>query len=122
MKHDLKPFGQLILTSTSLDPIQTPTVIQIRGSITLMDQSVLFIRENHVVDREWIDYSYHWQTADYQLIIRWDNAHAVNLPTSPYHQHVGSEENVQPSEPMTLDKVLTFIADRIVGLQPATSD
>jgi hypothetical protein len=42
------------------------------------------------------------------------NAHPVPVATSPHHQHVGSEENVQPSEPMTLEKVLTIIAARII--------
>jgi hypothetical protein len=37
------------------------------------------------------------------------------LQTSPYHQHVGSEDNVQPSEPMTLTDVLTIIAQRITS-------
>ncbi|MEZ0541938.1 toxin-antitoxin system TumE family protein [Fibrella arboris] len=80
-----------------------------------MDQSVLFVRENYVLNSGWIDYSYHWQTADNQIIHRWDNAHPVFLPTSPYHQHQGSEENVVASEPMTLEKVLTFIASQLIS-------
>jgi len=113
MKHDLTTFEPFIIASTSLDPVLTPTVVQVRGRLTFTDQSVLFVRENYVVNDNWIDYSYHWQTAENQIIHCWDNAHVVFLPTSPYHQHVGSEENVQPSEPMTLEAVLTFITSRL---------
>lgn len=115
MKHDLIAFEQLIIASTTLDPVQTPTVIQIRGRLTFVDQSVLFVRENYVINDDWIDYSYHWQTAENQIIHRWDNAHVVFLPTSPYHQHVGSEDTILASEPMTLETVLTFIADQLTS-------
>ncbi|RIV23444.1 hypothetical protein DYU11_10605 [Fibrisoma montanum] len=113
MKHDLSAFGHLILSHTPFDPIVNPNTIQVRGTIILVDQSVLYVRENYVIRSGWIDYSYHWQAADNQIIHRWDNAHSVPLPTTPYHQHQGSEENVVASEPMTLDKVLTFIASQL---------
>ncbi len=119
MSHNLDPFSHFIVASTPLDPAERPNLAQIRGRIIFNDQSVLHIRENVVRDTLWIDYSYHWQTGDYQLIHRWDNAHPVDLPTSPHHQHIGSEENrdagpVHPSEPMTLEKVLTHIATLLV--------
>lgn len=113
MRHDLTEFAHLITDSTSLDLIQTSTVSRVRGSLTFADQSQLFIRENYVIGDGWIDYSYHWQTAENQLIHRWDNAHVVPLPTSPHHQHIGNEENIQSSGPMTLETVLTFIAGQI---------
>lgn len=75
--------------------------------------SVLHIRENYILASGWVDYAYQWQTPNHQLLIRWDNAHPVDLPTSPHHQHIGSEENIQPSEPMTLEKVLAFVANQI---------
>ena len=35
------------------------------------------------------DYSFHWQSVDNELIIRWDNAHHyTNLKTYPNHKHV----------------------------------
>lgn len=114
MSPDLDPFSHFIVASTPLDPVERPDLTQIRGRIVFSNQSVLHIRENHVVATGWIDYSYHWQTANYQLIHRWDNAHSVDLPTSPFHQHVGSEENVQPSEPMRLESVLAHIATSLV--------
>jgi Family of unknown function (DUF6516) len=39
-----------------------------------------------------------------------DNAHHYkDIHTSPFHLHDGFEENVLPSEPMTLQKTLDFI-------------
>jgi hypothetical protein len=115
MNHNLSPFNAIIAASTALDPTSRPDLTQVRGRLTLTDGSVLHVRENYVVITGWIDYAYQWQTADHQLIIRWDNAHAVDLPTSPYHQHVGSEDNVLPSEPMTLEMVLAFIATQLIS-------
>ncbi|MEZ0484477.1 toxin-antitoxin system TumE family protein [Fibrella aquatica] len=115
MTHNLYPFSHIILASTALDPIERPDLTQVRGRITFVDQSVLHIRENYVILLDRIDYAYQWQTADHQLIHRWDNAHPVSLPTSPHHQHQGSEENVVASEPMTLQKVLTFISTQLTS-------
>ncbi|GAB3494512.1 DUF6516 family protein [Spirosoma knui] len=115
MSQVLAAFSHIITASTSLEPIERPDITQIRGRITFLDKSVLHIRENYVVDPEWTDYAYHWQTADNRLIHRWDNAHPVSFETSPHHQHVGSEENIQPSEPMTLGKVLTYIAQQLTS-------
>lgn len=121
MIHDFHSFRHLIVVSTSFEPIHRPEITQVRGHLTLVDQSVLYVRENYIVATGWIDYSYHWQTATHQFIHRWDNAHPVDLSSSPFHQHIGSEENIQPSEPMTLEKVLAFI-DRHVAESPVISD
>jgi hypothetical protein len=92
------------------------TAISLKIRLTLIDGSQLYVAENHVRLTGWIDYAYQWQTASHQLIIRWDNAHEVTgIATSPHHQHVGSEDNILPSEPMTLEKVLTFIASRVAS-------
>ncbi|MCY7349663.1 MAG: DUF6516 family protein [Cytophagaceae bacterium] len=88
---------------------------QLRLHLTLVDGTVLHVRENRILSTGWVDYSYHWQTADDQFIHRWDNAHERQfLPIPVHHQHVGSEANVRPSEPMTLQKVLTFIAGQLM--------
>ncbi len=113
--HDLSPFEQLIATATNQQIQQGRATRRLRMSITFTDSSVLHVRENYVTVSGWIDYSYHWQTADHQLIHRWDNAHEVPFPSSPHHQHVGSEDNVQPSEPMTLTDVLTIITQRLTS-------
>ena len=107
----------VIVSIDKEEAVQRKTALTLRVHVTLSDGSKLYITENYVLANGWIDYSYHWQTATHQLIHRWDNAHPVNLPTSPFHQHIGSEENIQPSEPMTLEKVLAFIANRIDGSQ-----
>ena len=113
MRHSLTPFSHLVTAATPLEPNERPNLTQVPSRLTFVDQSVLHIRENYVTDTGKIDYAYQWQTADHRLIHRWDNAHGVDLPTSPHHQHVGSEQNIQPSEPMTLEKILSHIASRI---------
>ncbi|NBB21213.1 hypothetical protein GVN20_17745 [Runella sp. CRIBMP] len=46
--------------------------------------------------------------------IRWNNtAHHPYIDTFPFHCHAGSETNVLPSEPMTIEKVLTYIASQL---------
>jgi len=60
------------------------------------------------------DYSYHWQSPDDSLIIRWDNAaHYPMITTYPHHTHVASESNVQASYEQNLFEVLTFIRSSI---------
>lgn len=69
--------------------VQRKTAITLRVRVTLIDGSTLYANENHILSNGWIDYSYHWQTANNELIHRWDNAHAVDLPTSPHHRGAG---------------------------------
>lgn len=114
---------------TSIITSEKSTVYDVPGDqrnsrldILFTDSSRLIARNMLFYDTGWEKYSYQWMSERNELIHRWDNAHEVpGIPTSPYHQHVGSEENVLPSEPMTLEKVLAFIATRIVGPEP-TSD
>ena len=80
----------------------------------MVADSILYVKEVTVFEENKIDYAYQWQRHDASLIIRWDNAHHYpNLSTSPFHQHVGSETNVLPSEPMTIEKVLTYISSQL---------
>jgi len=59
-------------------------------------------------------YSFHWQDEHGQLRARWDNAaHHPEIATHPYHVHKGDEENVTNSEPMTAEKVLSAITERL---------
>ena len=115
MTHDLAAFETIIASSGDDRLQQRKATITLRTQLSFIDGSVLHIRENTVRVTGKIDYAYQWQTADHQLIHRWDNAHAVDLPTSPHHQHIGSEENVVASEPLTLEKVLTFIAAQLIS-------
>ena len=116
MTHNLSGFADLIHTVDENKSSQRLTTTSIRIKLTLADSTVLYARENYVTHSGWIDYAYQWQTASHQLIVRWDNAHDVpDISTSPHHQHIGSEENIQPSEPMTLEKVLIFISEHLTS-------
>ena len=56
-------------------------------------------------------YSFHWQDAGGELRRRWDNApHHPEVPTHPHHVHDGSETNVVPHAPITVEEVLDIIA------------
>jgi hypothetical protein len=58
-----------------------------------------------------LKYSFHWQNANGELRIRWDNApHHPEVHTHPHHVHDGSETNVMPHAPITLEKVLNIIS------------
>jgi hypothetical protein len=81
--------------------------------VVLKDGSILFLREI-VIENILFDYSYHWQSPNNVLIIRWDNAaHYPNISTFPHHKHVESENNVLLSEEQSLSAVLNFIRNKI---------
>ena len=41
---------------------------------------------------------------------RWDNAeHFQNLPKFPNHMHIGNDENVEPSEPISILELIDII-------------
>lgn len=87
----------------------------VKAVVTFTDGSQLHVFE-HVVMEEAIPtretYRYHYQTAEGDLVKRWDNApHHRQLPTFPHHVHVGDE--VRPSEPVDLDEVLAEISGRL---------
>ena len=55
-------------------------------------------------------YRIHWQREDRRLRCRWDNApHHQEVATFPHHVHRDVAEHVEPSEPMTILKVLAFV-------------
>ncbi len=84
----------------------------IKLKVILRDGSLLYIRE--YVDIEERNYSYHWQTADGRLIIRWDNApHHKNIQTYPHHKHIGN--SVVESFEITCEKILEFIEKEMEG-------
>lgn len=59
-----------------------------------------------------LEYVYHYQQADGELIFRYDNApHYPSISTFPHHKHVGDgvEERVHPSQPPQLADVLKEI-------------
>lgn len=79
---------------------------------TLIDESILFIRE--LITKTESKYSYHWQTKTGKLICRWDNSpHYPHLKNFPHHKHQGKKENVLPSQEATLEKVLKVIEKKL---------
>lgn len=61
-----------------------------------------------------LTYRIHWQSGDGQLKRRWDNApHRQDISTFPHHVHHGPTEDVEPSEPMTIQKALALIREEI---------
>lgn len=87
---------------------------RIKLRVKFIDGSYLFVKEPKIVLTDFLKYSYQWQMPDNSLILKWDNtAHHPYIDTFPYHKHVGSETNVLPSEPMTIEKVLTYIASQL---------
>lgn len=81
--------------------------------ITFIDNSILYIREI-IIYNVLFDYSYHWQTAQDVLIIRWDNAaHFPDIVTFPHHKHVGKESFVEPSNEQNLQQVMAYIKKRL---------
>ena len=82
----------------------------LRVEVTLLDGSRLFIKELLFPDGS--KYSYHWQSADGRLLIRWDNApHHPEIPTHPDHKHVGEE--VISSNRISVEDVLSAITAQI---------
>ncbi|WP_099210405.1 toxin-antitoxin system TumE family protein [Thermococcus henrietii] len=83
--------------------------LKIKAELT--DGSALYIRE-FVSENEY-SYSFQWQKNG-NLLIRWDNApHHRHLETFPHHKHVGSKDNVQPSNEVSLEDVLKTIEEKL---------
>lgn len=82
----------------------------IRIKVLLVDDSELFIREYSDVDER--NYSYHWQDARKQILMRWDNAgHHKHIETYPHHVHDGN--HIFPSYQISCKEVLTIIEGKI---------
>lgn len=123
MNQTLAGFAAILAEIRPLKDELRPDLRHLRLHLTLINGTTLHIRENRIISTGWVDYSYHWQTADHQLIHRWDNAHErQSLQIPLHHQQVGFEENIQPSEPMTLEAVLRFIAVQLSHDSSSTSN
>ncbi len=86
-----------------------------RGELKFSDGSVLYLREfvdvKTTIVREM--YSYHYENASKNLILRYDNTRhhkKLNLPNYPHHKHDGSEDNVISSNAPMLAEVLNEIS------------
>ncbi len=79
--------------------------------IKFVDKSELFTRES--VKKNLRKYSFHWQSEDGLLIIRWDNAnHHRELSTFPHHRYEQDEDNVKENQEVTLMEILKYILNR----------
>jgi len=114
VKLDLLDFSDFIAKVILIKEVSSPRIYILKYKIELKNDTSLYVKEVTVFADNKIDYACQWQKLDTTLIIRWDNAHEhPSIESSPYHQHVGSESNILPSEPMTLEKVLNYIKAQI---------
>ena len=88
----------------------------IRGNITFIDGSRLYIREFVEVEIS-INrgkYSYHYINQKGDLIFRYDNAphhQKLNFPSFPHHKHDRHEDNIVSSKAPFLEEVFQEIED-----------
>ncbi|MHB8170303.1 MAG: toxin-antitoxin system TumE family protein [Thermincolia bacterium] len=79
-----------------------------QARIVFFSGDVLEVKEYYIGSR--IEkYSYHLMNSDNELLVRWDNAHPVDLNTSPHHKHVLTDLPHLESEQPSLQEVLEVI-------------
>ena len=92
------------------DLVEEPTVKYLKCRADLVDGSILHINESVVLARS--KYSYHWQRANNELNVRWDNApHHPQISSFPYHRHENNAIHASPR--ISIDDVLTEIEHRL---------
>lgn len=80
----------------------------IRFKMKLKDDSEIHVFEYVKLNIDVIDYSYHWQDKDKNLIMRWDNApHHPQLDNFPHHIH--KKNQIKTSKKPALINVLRII-------------
>lgn len=100
-----------------VDLIDEATVKHLRCRTELIDGSTLHVHESSIIGKN--QYSYHWQDAQNQLILRWDNApHHPHLTSFPHHRHEGGAVHESPR--LSIDEVLIEIENRFraAGILP----
>lgn len=91
---------------------KSETVFYLNIRIHFVNNSELHVRE--YTDADHRKYSFHWQSLNGDLIIRWDNApHFPDLITFPHHKHLASGE-VRESYDISLEEILSFIQNQII--------
>ncbi len=91
-------------------------ILVYRFRVSLCDGGLVEISERVVSKKdgtlETTTYSFHWQNSDNNLVKRWDNApHHPEIQTYPNHVHIGREDNVSPSLPITGLEVILLIGE-----------
>lgn len=105
-------FSPLVDVSSLVFEQRGESLGYIRGELTLIDGSILHVREYaDTSDEIYRDtYAYHYMDSSQQFVFRYDNAaHYLDLSTHPHHKHDGSEDNVVESSEPTLADVLREI-------------
>lgn len=93
-----------------------------RYRLKMSDGSLLELTERLVEEKGAFSikkYRHHWQSANGQIIKRWDNApHHPEIDTFPHHLHNGSENNViQHAEISGENKAKTFCRTGLTNWQ-----
>jgi hypothetical protein len=74
--------------------------------IHLNNNTFLYVRE--YLDEFSLDYPYHWERNNHELIVRWDNSeHHKHLNSFPHHKPFRG--NILESYEITLEEVLEYI-------------
>ncbi len=93
----------LVRSLDIVELIEEESVQFLRVKAELIDGSILHVRELFLPDRS--KYSYQWQAASGETLLRWDNApHHADLRTHPDHKHAGPE--VVASHRVSVEDVL----------------
>lgn len=80
--------------------------------VVFIDNSVLFTKE--YFDTQSRNYSYHWQSDNKELIMRWDNApHHKNISTFPHHVHIKEDQSIHDSNVIALIEVFEYIKTQL---------
>lgn len=88
MQRTLKLFkkSRIIKKHTILEYKSSSKAQYLKAKVELINNSQIFVKE-YISSTEHL-YSYHWQDAKGNLIIRWDNSpHHKSIKTFPHHKH-----------------------------------
>lgn len=100
--------SKIVTSLEVLELVDESSIQAIKIKAELIDESYLFIRE--VISERGNKYSYHWQSKENKLLIRWDNVpHWKKIDTFPEHKHIG--EKVVASERMFISEILQEIEE-----------
>jgi hypothetical protein len=102
--------SKLFSSVNVIELVDEEFVKSIKIKAHVIDGTVLYITELNTPNHQ--KYSYHWQKANGELIIRWDNKpHWKNIKTFPHHRH--EKNKVFSSERINIDDVIVEIKQRI---------
>ena len=91
-------------------------LFRFKATLFFIDSSRLRIKEYLFADGS-RKYSFHWESEEGILKVRWDNAeHWLNVSTFPHHKHLYNCDGVQPSTDTALEDVLKIIKAQLVSI------